>query len=220
MSGIPGAPTPPTSFPNGPQVLQALQDRKDFEAVSSGADAALKASADKWLTGLALLFAVVIAGAFISGPKEASAIQANLLAPLIILIVLGIAGHVISAIMLLWVASATPKDLDYAAITSNGSVRSYLEGRRVDSAYLIRTAVVIWGVGFALLVSGLGLWLSSSVPPDPDYLKVSLADDKSDCGELISGDDLRIVLVRPGESDSVTYTYAEIKNIAIVSACG
>ena len=203
----------------GPTAQDAiLQDNQQLIGeLSTSTDATIKSSADSWSKGIAALFVVVGAGAWIAGPDLIVGIDAPWRWIVLGLVLLGLIAQLFALGYLLFASAGTPTKLNLANFSASNRVRMYLTKQRALNAKRIEYGRR-WGL-WGLVPFILAFAIVILTAPNTAKLVVETADGPT-CGVVESADNQEIVLSVAGKAERVTIDLDEIANLKPVASCG
>ncbi|MES2171151.1 MAG: hypothetical protein V4479_10600 [Actinomycetota bacterium] len=212
----------------------AQDNNNQLVEMAQGADATIKSAADRWSTGVSALFALVIAGAWISGPASADKIEPARLAEILWWAGAGLILDILALVVLLVVsAGGSVRKLDAATVAAKKrlftrkpyvTVRAYRDAIRMRQGVLIRVGAILGVGGLVPMLIGLALWITAPAPTPvaKKAAEVSLTVQWTNgptCGAVVTSDLQVLVLKRPGYQGTTAIPYAEITNLTPVSTC-
>ncbi len=215
-----GGEPPPFRRPDRGPTSEDLDDRKRFSELVASSLADVRASAEKWRTGLAALVSLVVGGLLIKGPADAQKLTTEWRTVLSFLLISGLGLGIFGLWRTLEAAAGTPTALDYDQLVETyGSVPAYevAAARRTADKLSDARSALRWSL--ILLSFGVLAWWWSEEKPAEPAIRITMVEGKSYCGSLLSADTQTFRIQVVGSSRPRLIPFKDVENIAIVTQC-
>lgn len=211
---------PPFRRPDRGPTSGDLDDRERFSKLVASSLAEVRASAEKWRTGLAALVSLIVGGLLIKGPGDAHKLTTQWRLIVSILLIGGLGFAIFGLWRALEAAAGTPKAQHYDDLVETyGSVLVYevAAARRAAEKLGDARRTLQWSL--ILLSAGvLAWWWSGEEPTDP-AVTVTVVDGESYCGKLLSADARTFRVRVTGESRPRSIAFDDVTNVAVGEEC-
>lgn len=194
-----------------------IDNQELIKTIESTTDATVKTSADTWSKGIAALFVIVGASAWIAGPTVISGLDAPARWIVLALVLAGTIAQLVALHKFLLVTAGTPTKLKLAEFSATKTVRAHLATARDTNAKRIERGRA-WGL-LGLVPFVIAFAIAVLVAPNTAKLNVVTADG-SVCGVVVSADNSHIVLDIAGAEANTTIPFSDVVNLKAVAACG
>ena len=188
-----------------------------IKTLDTTTDATIKASADLWSKGIAALFVIVGAGAWIAGPTLITGMDSPWRWLTLSFVLVGLVAQLMALGYFLFVSAGTPTRIRLSSFSATNTVREYLEKERERNAIRIEAGRRwgLWGLVPFIAVFVIGIVAA----PNGAQLMVTTTDGAV-CGVVKSADGGEIVLDVAGMAADRTISLADVVNLEPVIACG
>ncbi|MBA9002836.1 hypothetical protein [Thermomonospora cellulosilytica] len=210
---------PAYRLPAEPPTPESFRDLAEFRELVQASLPNIRASAEKWRTGLAGFVTLVITGLFIKGPSSAAALDWPWRLSLTALIAGGLGIAIFGLWRALQAAAGEPilgrlnniradygNLTGYQAALANTAANQLTHARRalMIALPLLAAAVLVW-------------WWVPQQKPQPQ-IQVSI-DGKTICGKLLSADKGTLRIKQSGESQERSVPFTAVINLRPVTTC-
>lgn len=206
----------PATPPSAPTPTD-IADRDAFDNLVDQALIDVRASADKWRSGLAALVTLSTTALLISGPASASDLAGATRYWIVGLLVLGLIAALAGLWLALTAANGVPANATYYQIRATyGSVREFRVHVACHAAKLLGVARWVVAVGLVAFIAAMTIWWL--VPPNEPKISIVTATETY-CGELKSADGQVYRIRVTGESTPRSIPFSDVVNVGVVSEC-
>lgn len=211
--------------PAQPQVIPPLDPRvvvaaDAFDKSAKDEELRLRAAAEKWVSGVAAVLALLSIAATVTGGKLFEDLPYLGKAFVVGLVVLAVAAALGAVIASYKAAYGWPKQVD---VSDDDKLLEWYDARadRLKSvADRLRLGVTLAGVALCLLtVAATVSWLTPPATPEPT-VKLTLENESTRCGDLLAPKKVGYVRVRSADNgDAVEIFAADVVSIEAVKTC-
>lgn len=183
----------------------------------------MRASAEKWRTGLAALVALVTGALLFKGPESAAELTTGWRTLLTLLAGGGMAVAIYGLWRALKAAAGVPQLHQFdEVVTSHGSVLGYELAQAKAASDDLRGARQALMVALPLLGAALiaWWWAGTKDPSPPAFIEVERpAPAKPICGTLKSGDNGHLRIQVSGKEKPDTVPLSDVQNVRLKASC-
>ena len=196
-----------------------MQDVEDFAALVANSLTDVRATAEKWRTGLAALITLVSTALLIKGPENARDLSTGWRLTVTGALALGLVLAVAGLWSALTAAAGVPAmvTLD-AVLADHASVKAFRIAQANNALEHLDRARRRVSIGLGMLLFGMLAWWWAPVTQNAPVLKVTTGGDVV-CGEVLSADHGRIQLKVAGEESPRTIALDRVENLAAAMSC-
>lgn len=206
---------PPASGPTP----ESVRMQEEWRLSQAGALPLVRASAEKWRSGLLGLITLITAGLVVAGPEKAMDMAVGWRWIVVAGLFIGMLLVLVGLLRALRAAAGSPAPVTFEEFIAMGGDRDLIDAAEARRATLQLASSRRWAVsGIVVFLVSLGAWMISPTSSEASFIEVTTADEVL-CGELKSGDRGKVWLTLEGESHVVAVELTRVKNLRVRSTC-